>query len=112
MPLDVITSKPLSNNPFEIARRKLITMLAAVQAPDPIGVGNPEPRDFELVRDHIAEVAAIADIWLRAIGDELRCNTTLNLNKQSFEGAFTGAVDGWATFECDRCADHCEEEAA
>lgn len=110
MTSDVLFYPARSNNPFEIARRKLITALAAVKAPDPIGVGRPEPRDFESVKDHIAEIAAIADIWLRAIGDELRCNTTENLNMSCFESAFTGAVEGWATFECDRCAEALEEE--
>lgn len=110
MAIDVIMSPPAPNNPFEIARRKLISALAALKAPC---IGSfPEPRDFEDVKAHIAEVAALADLWLRAVGNELSSNTTLNLHQASFDGAFTGAVEGWSLHECDRCADDCEEERA
>jgi hypothetical protein len=108
MPIDIFAYPPRSNNPFEIARRKLISALAAIKAPT---IGSwPTPDDFGAVKDHIAEVAALADIWLRSVGQEIESNAHINVNTKLFESAFSDATEGWCEFECQRLADDLREE--
>jgi hypothetical protein len=108
MAIDIILSPDRVNNPIEQARRTFLKALAAIKTPT---IGSwPEPDDFLAVKDHIAEVAAIADQWLRAVGTEVRCNTSENLNMSFFESAFTDAFEGWASFEITRAAEALAED--
>jgi hypothetical protein len=108
MPIDLILSPDKPANPFEQYRRSLLKALAEMRVPV-IGTW-PEAEDFEAVRDHIREVADLADIWLRSIGREVESNITHNLHKESFDGKFAEAVDGWSTYECERAAEIIREE--
>jgi hypothetical protein len=108
MPIDLILSPDRPNNPFEQYRRTLLKALAAVRVPT---IGSwPDAEDFEAVRDHIREVADLADAWLRSVGCEVESNVTHNINKSCFDGAFAGAVDGWSTYECERAAEIIRED--
>jgi|SRR5581483_751191 len=109
MPIDIIFSPPRPNNPFEIARRELIAEMAKLKVPT---IGSwPEPEDFLAVKDHIIEVAQIADKWLAAIGTEIRCNATTNINMDYFASGFSDyGVNGWCLYECDKAAEALESE--
>jgi len=104
MAIDLIFSPASPNNPFEVARRTLIQALARMPVPRPIG-SFPVPSDFEGIRDHLVEAASIFDSWLGAVGHQVADNASHDVDMRVFEGAFTGAVEGNATFECDRCAE-------
>jgi hypothetical protein len=92
-----------SQNPFEAARLTLIRQLLAMKAPKAYSAF-PSPADHEGIADHIREAAAIFDAWLAAIGFQIADNATTQIDMRSFEGAFTGAIEGNATYECERAA--------
>jgi len=108
MSIDLILSPDKPANPLEQARRAFLKGLAALKVPT---IGSwPTPDDFEAVNDHLRDVAALADEWLRSIGTEVRCNTTENLNLEYFDHTFEAAIDGWASFEITRAAEALFEE--
>jgi hypothetical protein len=104
MAIDLIFSPANPNNPFEIARRRLISALARMPVPQALG-SFPVPSDFEAIRKHVLEAASICDDWLGSIGHQVSDNATCNLDLRSFDAAFTGAVDGNATYEIEKAAE-------
>jgi hypothetical protein len=109
MPIDIFAYPPRSNNPFEIARRKMISKLAALKAPT---IGSwPTREDFGAVIDHAVAVTEIANEWLTTIGIEVRSNSTVNINMDYFTSGFSDyGVNGWCLYEIERCAEALEEE--
>ena len=96
------------NNPFEIAKRKLIAQLARLPVPR-IDV-TPEPEQLHDVADHLRAVAQAGDEWLRLVGLEVKSNATVRVNMDLFDGQFERAVDGWAVFECERVAEDLRDD--
>lgn len=109
----VAEAQPANNvsaNPFAQFHAALVGELARTVVPKlPI---NPEPADFEEVADYLIRMAQMFDRCLKAIGDEVDRNSTIALDKKVFDGMFFAAVDGQATFECDRAANTLREEHA
>ena len=93
-----------SNNPFERARATLIAALSRMPVPQPIG-SFPIAGDFEAIGDHLREAAAIFDGWLRDIGHQVSDNASAPLDLTQFDDAFTGAIDGNATYVCEQAAE-------
>jgi len=105
MPIDLIMSPARPNNPFEILRRDLVAALAAMPVPGAYGPF-PSADQHEAIRDHIRYVARLADRWLAKVGLEVQSNSTAGAtDMRCFTETFTGAIDGNATFECDRAAE-------
>ena len=109
MPIDIILSPDKVNNPFEVARRKLVASIAAAQVPYGYPA-YPAPDDHEAVRDHIREIAERCDEWLSAVGLEVKSNVTTKVSMSDFEHVFTDAVDGNTLFELDRAAEQLRED--
>jgi hypothetical protein len=108
MAIDLILSPDKPANPFEQYRRTLLKAISEMRVPV---IGSwPDAEDFEALRDHVRAVADAADVWLRSVGQEVESNITHNLHKESFDGKFAEAVDGWSTYELDRCAEIIREE--
>lgn len=91
---------PLSQNPFEAARLTLIKALLQMRTPKAYPCA-PSPDDHEAVAAHIREAAQIFDVWLAAIGAEVRDNAVTYISAGLFAGSFTGAIDGNETFACE-----------
>lgn len=71
----------------------------------------PTPAQHEDVADYLLRIAQAMDRHLKEVGREVQENATaITLDKGCFEGAFVGAIDGNATFECDRAAAALREE--
>lgn len=104
MPIEIIFTPASPNNPFEIARRRLVRALAAMPVPRPIG-SYPIAGDFEAIRDHLREAAAIFDGWLGDIGHQVGDNASGPLDLTQFTDAFSDAIDGNATFVCEQAAE-------
>jgi hypothetical protein len=100
MPIDLIFSPAQPNNPFEIARRKLLIELSKLPVPA-IDV-SPRRGQFADVNDHVRDFAGAFDRWFREVGEEVRCNAYTNIDARMFNSAFSGAIDGFATYEIDR----------
>ena len=94
----------LTNNPFDVARSTLISALLRLRVPRPIG-RYPTAGDFEAIRDHIREAAELYDAWLADIGHQVRDNAVGPLDMTVFDAAFSGAVDGEATWICEQAAE-------
>src|SRR5216684_2478892 len=93
-----------SNNPFEAARLKLIASLLAMKAPAAYP-SFPVPSDHAGVADHLREAAIIFDEWLATVGHQIRDNASNDVDERVFEGAFTGAIEGNATWEVEKAAE-------
>lgn len=102
-------TQPRPQNPFESARLKLIQALLSMKAPKPISTF-PIPCEFNSVADHLREAATIFDEWLGAIGHQVADNASHNVDMRVFEGAFTGAIDGNATYEIENVAERMMED--
>lgn len=89
-----------AKNPFEAARRRLISGLLAMKAP-PSYPASPSPSDHEGIAAHIRDAAQIFDEWLAAVGSEVRDNAVTSIDGNLFSGAFTGAIDGNETWACE-----------
>lgn len=100
---------PLSSNPFEAARLTLIKRLLTMTAPKAYPAF-PKPIHHQTVACHIREAAAIFDEWLSAIGRQVAFNANGEVDRSVFTDAFTAAIDGNATYECDRIAENMVEE--
>lgn len=111
MSADLAFATTPSKNPFETARLSLIKRLLAMKAPKAYPL-SPSPFDHEGVAAHLREAAAIFDEWLAAIGFQVADNAVCDIDMRVFEGAFTGGIDGNATFECMRAAETLLEERA
>ncbi len=96
------------NNPFEIARRKLIAELARL--PVPVVDVTPQPDQLHDVAEHVRAVAKAADGWLRVVGLEVKSNALSRVDMSQFEGQFETAVDGWSIFEIEKCAEIIRDE--
>lgn len=104
-----ITAAPTSNNPFDIARSTLIGALLRLRVPRPIG-RYPTAGDFESIRDHIREAAALYDAWLADIGHQVRDNAVGPLDMTVFDRAFSGAIDGEAMYVCEIAAQQVRDD--
>lgn len=98
----------VSSNPFAQFQAQLVAELCRIVVPK-ISV-NPEPEEFEDVADYLLRVARIFDRLLKAVGEEVDRNSTIKVDLSVFTDAFFSAVDGMATFECDRMARTVREE--
>lgn len=108
--LALATNNPVpTKNPFEAARLALIKALSGMKAPKAYPCA-PQPSDHETIADHLREAAAIFDVWLAAVGAEVRDNTTRSVSAGLFSGSFVGAIDGNETFACDEAAEALREE--
>jgi hypothetical protein len=110
MLIDIIFSPSQPNNPFEIVRRRLVAELAKIDVPS-LDV-SPTPDQFQAVKDHLHDVAEIADRWLKNIGEEIRVNATTRIDAAQFDGAFADAIDGFAAFEIERAAEALADDMA
>lgn len=99
-----------TNRPGVQAIQQLCKSLAAAALDAPDFSSWPRPAEFEAVGDHLHEVACLFDIWLRKWKQEVASNATTKINDQCFDGVFEDAVDGWATGECNRCAEVLRED--
>jgi hypothetical protein len=98
-----------SSNPFEAARLSLIQRLLQIKPPKAFGAF-PLATDFLAVRDHLVDAVKAFDEWIETIGFQVQENTTCEaFDMRSFSGAFSGAVDGNATFIIEECAENVRE---
>ncbi len=110
MAIDLTFSPDKPNNPFEVARRALITALVEIPVPGAI-THFPLADEFEAVRDHIRDASQLFDAWLADIGHQIKANAPARVDMSQFDGAFTAAIDGNATYECDQAAELVREDA-
>jgi hypothetical protein len=92
---------PQPNNPFEIARRALISALVRMEAPKAFTTF-PVPSEFTGVIDHMRQAAGLFDEWLAAIGHQVADNSSGNVDMRLFRSAFTDAIDGNAMWEVEK----------
>ena len=97
MSIELIFTPAAADNPYELARRTLLRALAAVTVPR---AGN-----LDQVADHIREVASICDGWIGSIGHQVSDLATVPLDYRVFDGPFTGAVEGEATYIATQAAE-------
>lgn len=95
-------------NAIAKAHAELVRELSAV-VPPRIHV-SPIPEEFEDAADYILRVGAMVDRWLLAVGTEVKCNSTANVNLEWFRDMVVGNCDGWCTAECDKAANELREE--
>lgn len=100
-----------SQNPFEAARLTLVRMVLEMKAPAAYP-NFPSPSDHEGVAAHIRDAAQIFDIWLAAVGAEVRDNAVAAIDANLFSGSFLGAVDGNETYACEAQGESLREYAA
>jgi hypothetical protein len=107
MSIDLLYAPAKSDNPFEIAKRALIASLARVPVPK-IDV-TPDPEQFEDVKDFILAFAGHADVFMQAVGAEVKRHVYA-VDLRWFADPFTCAIDGDATFELTRAREICAED--
>ncbi len=100
------TRRPSS--PMAKAHRTLVEDLALIAVPH-FDVC-PEAEQFEDVADYMLRVAAVCDRWLLEIGQEIKANATEGVDLKDFTEQFRGALEGNATFYCDRNAEALRHE--
>jgi hypothetical protein len=66
---------------------------------------SPFPEEFEDVADYILRMTQVFDRWLKAVGEEVQANALGRIEMDCFERSFTDAVEGNATFVCDKIAE-------
>ncbi|HWX14332.1 MAG TPA: hypothetical protein VNY06_05675 [Methylocella sp.] len=71
---------------------------------------SPSPDQFRDMADFLVHWARVADRVLKIVGDEARANTTENINLGYFQGQFQATVEGYSSFELERCAANVEAE--
>lgn len=98
----------VSDNPLARHHAALVGELARFVVPR-IHV-NPLPEEFEDVADYLLRVSRACDRWLKSIGEEINRNATISIDMDVFTEQFVAAVDGNATFQCDRAAEELREE--
>lgn len=103
-----ISAPAVTSNPFEIARRKLISALTAMKAPAAYP-SFPCPDDHESIAAHIRDAAAIFDEWLAAVGHQVRDNAATSISAGLFNGSFSGAISDEA-WVCEEAASELREE--
>lgn len=89
-------------NPIAKAHQDLVEQLSFVACPK-IHV-SPHPEEFEDVADYILRTAAFFDRWLKTVGEEVQANALGKIEMDCFERVFTDALEGNATFVCDKVA--------
>ena len=90
-------------NLIAIAHREAIQCLSRLYVPR-LSV-TPSPEEFEDLADFATRWAKIGDQVIKAIGEEVRSNSSESINESMFRDRFFGALDGDTTFEIDRCAE-------
>ncbi len=97
-----------SQNPFEAARLALIQKLLRLQVPKALS-SYPIPSDFVELANHVREASAIFDEWIETIGFQVEQNAPCNVDQRAFCGAYTGAIEGNATFEIEEVGEAIRE---
>lgn len=94
MSIEIIFTPGSSDNPYELARRRLLREIAAMTVPR---AGN-----LDEVPGHIRAVAAACDNWSGSIGHQVSDLSPIPLDYRVFDAPFTEIVEGNATYvaEC------------
>lgn len=107
----VAAAKGAKHNPIAAAHAALIDELRLVAVPR-IHL-NPDPEEFEDVADYLLRAAAMVDRWVRAVGTEVKLNSSgVGVDMSLFQGQLESALSGNAIHECDRCANAVREDRA
>jgi hypothetical protein len=99
----------LSNNPFAVAKERLIATIAAMPAPGAL-VAKPEPGDFYAINKWMRDLTKNAfDQWIADVGHQLKHAASYKVDMSQFEDVFSDAIEGNATWEVDQAADLASE---
>lgn len=101
-------SSPTSGNPIARAHFAMIRELARMQVPS-LGV-NAAAEDFEAVADYLTRITSMFDVFLQDVGAEVKDCAPCSVDMDCFAGKFFGAIDGFALFELDKCANEVRAE--
>jgi len=100
---------PPTAHPLAKAHFALVQELARLNVPH--YSTDPTPEQHEDVADYLIRIAQAMDRHLKEVGREVQANATcVKVDEKCFDGAFFGALDGFATYECDRAAQAIREE--
>lgn len=91
-----------SKKPLEAAKLTLVKDFLALRMPAYSTF--PSPGEHQSFADVIREAAQIFDIWLAAVGAEVRDNATGAIDANLFSGSFEAAIDGNETYACEIAA--------
>src|SRR6266849_5085112 len=97
MAIEIIFIPGSTDNPYELARRRLVRALCAISVPR---AGN-----LDEVPGHIREVAAACDNWAGSIGHQVSDLSPIPLDYRVFDAPFTGAVEGEGTYIAEQAAE-------
>ncbi|XUM21017.1 hypothetical protein ACRAVF_27015 [Bradyrhizobium oligotrophicum S58] len=95
--------QPRPSNPLDAARLSLVQRLLSLPTPKAIGV-NPHPTDFKAVVAHVRAVVTACDDWLETVGFHVQENAASALDMRVFDDAFSGAIEGNATYVIEEVA--------
>jgi hypothetical protein len=100
---------PPNAHPLAKAHVALVQELARLHVPH-YGL-HATPEQHEDVADYLIRIAQAMDRHLAEVGREVNRNAGVSVDQAPFAGAFLGAIEGNATFECDRAAAAMREDA-
>lgn len=101
MSTELIFTPAASDNPLELARRRLLRAIAAMAVPRPIG-SFPTAGDFEAIDGFLRQAAEPMDAFIADVGFEVHSNAGLSIDMKQFENVVTNAIAGNATWEVER----------
>jgi hypothetical protein len=93
----------ISIDPFYAAAADLLKSLGEMPVPRiPV---DPEPGDFQEISLHFLDLAFHVDRYILAIGEELRRKSPPGtVDMSCFSRVLSNAIEGRATYECERAA--------
>jgi hypothetical protein len=103
MPVEFLYTPAHPDNPFEIAKQRLMAHIARL--PVPVIDVTPAPEQLHDVADHVRAVAQAADEWLLLVGLEVKSNALSRVDLSQFQEQFESAVDGLSIFEIEKAAE-------
>ena len=96
-------------DPIAVAHAAMIRELARMHVPKYSNY-QPEPEDHEDVADYILRLAAIWDLHLLAVGQEVKSNALCVVDLDDFTNKCHEAVEGYSTHQADEAAQAAREQ--